>query len=48
MRTGRLLACGMAAEVMTPMLLAELYDVSAAEFDPGHLRPLSCPEGSHS
>lgn len=32
MKSGRLLACGRAPEVMTPQRLAQLYDVSPAEF----------------
>lgn len=44
MKAGRLLACGRAVEVMTPPLLADLYEVSVSDFPASHLMPRHAPE----
>lgn len=44
MKSGSLLACGRAAEVMTPPLLAGLYDVSVSDLSAGHHAPGTDPE----
>ena len=36
MKSGSLLACGSATDVMTPLLLAELYDVEVSDLSAGH------------